>query len=109
MSQQNVLAPSDMAAKAVSKLGQAAIVAAVAAPLVACGGNDGSHREAHAAADRWTRLTLKCEDQDARGRPLGPAILSNGEDARDYDADWHTRADARRIARRLHLRYTEDC
>jgi hypothetical protein len=52
---------------------------------------------------------LKCEDQDARGRPLGPAILSNGEDARDYDADWHTRADARRIARRLHLRYTEDC
>jgi hypothetical protein len=51
MSQQNVLAPSDMAAKVISKLGRAAIVAAMAAPL----------------------------------------------------------GDARRIARRLHLRYTEDC
>jgi hypothetical protein len=109
MSQQNVLARSDMAAKAVGKLGRAAMVAPLAALLVSCGGTDASHREAPAGADRWTRLTLKCEDQDARGRPLGPAILSNGEDARDYDADWHTRADARRIARRLHLRYTEDC
>jgi hypothetical protein len=58
---------------------------------------------------RWREVTWKCEDKDPRGHPVGPVILSNGVDAVDYDADWHTRAEARAIARDLHARLTIDC
>ena len=81
------------------------VVAAVAA---ACG------HEARRAAPRpvpspaWTELTWKCEDMAGR-RAVGPAILFNGVTGRDYDDAWHTRAEARAIARRLGVRFTVDC
>jgi hypothetical protein len=37
------------------------------------------------------------------------AIVSNRNDARDFDANGHTRAQARSIARKLRVHYTEDC
>ena len=69
----------------------------------------GDKGETMMAVHAWTELTWKCEDQDPLGRSIGPAILSDVNDARDFDAQWHTRAEARAIARRLHVRYTEDC
>ena len=51
---------------------------------------------------------MEMRHQDPQGRSIGPAILSDVNDARDFDAQWHTRAEARAIARRLHVRYTED-
>jgi len=89
-----------------------ALVASVAAFVVACSGNDRGGQDARPKTRTtypWTDLSWKCEDQDSHGRPIGPAILSSHNDARDYDAQWHTRAEARTIARRLHLRYSEDC
>jgi hypothetical protein len=57
----------------------------------------------------WRELTWKCEDKDSLGHPIGPAIVSNANDAQDYDTAWHTRKEARAIARRLGVRFTIDC
>jgi hypothetical protein len=57
----------------------------------------------------WRQLTWKCEDMDSLGRPIGPAIVSNGRDAQDFDATWHTRPEALAIAERLRVRFTIDC
>jgi hypothetical protein len=101
-----------MAAKETRKLQAAALVASATTLVVGCGGN-GRHRQGVSSntgtAHAWTELTWKCEDRDSQGRPIGPAILSNRAAAQDYDAKWHTRAEARAIARRLRLHYTEDC
>jgi hypothetical protein len=105
-------APDMAAADRIRIFHRVALVASMAAWLVACGGNDRGGRDVKpktTTAPRWTELTLKCEDLDSQGHPIGPAILSGRNDAQDYDAQWHTRADVRAIAKRLHLRYGEDC
>jgi hypothetical protein len=46
---------------------------------------------------------------DDRGRRIGPAFVFDGTAGAQYDGQWHTRSEARAIARRLRVRFTIDC
>ena len=56
-------------------------------------------------------VTFECEDEE-QGHPVGPAIIyrETAEGPRATESPgWVTIPEAKRIARRLHARYTEDC
>jgi hypothetical protein len=85
--------------------------------VTACGSSSSRHRAASTtrstAGPRVLRVevTFKCEDEE-QGHPIGPAIIfrrtSSGARATESPS-WVTIPEAKRIARRLHARYTEDC
>ena len=56
-------------------------------------------------------VTFKCEDEQ-QGHPIGPAIIYRKTTEGPLTTEtpsWVTIPDAKRMARRLHARYTEDC